>query len=161
MCCFRHRVRHQQHHSRCLSYSSPLWSQQPRGGGLYFHLLSQSITFSILGAVLREEKQEVGRKYSPCNPLSGGGLTAVDRTAVRSAELQTEGTQRVLQAELPSRLPSRWHPVGCNLMTWSSATRNRGSSLCQAVLPAFSALPKCFSSRLSKMPRWQTANGPG
>lgn len=29
-------------------------------------------------------------------------------------------------------------------MTWSSATRNRGSSLRQAVLPAFSALPNVF-----------------
>ena len=106
------------------------------------------------------EKQELGKKYPQCVTQSGGGLNAMDRELHwGQPSCRWREHSKFCSQSHPPASPLCSTPVCYNLTAWSSAIRNGGLSLHEAVLLPFSSLPKRFSSGLSKKPRWQPANG--
>lgn len=97
------------------------------------------------------EKQEVGKKYPQCITQSGGGLNATDRELHwGQPSCRWREHSKFCSQSHPPASPLCSTPVCYNPMAWSSAIRNGGPSLHEAVLLEFSSLPKRFSSGSAK-----------
>lgn len=130
-------------------YSSSLWSRQCAVFSAPFteHHFFKKIWVLCWGG----EKQEVGKKYPQRITQSGGGLNAMDRELHRGQpSCRWREHSKFCSQSHPPASPLCSTPVCYNLMAWSSAIRNGGLSLHEAVLLAFSSLPKRFFSGPAK-----------